>query len=511
MKKPTPLPRASHLNKGTSVPHDELPWPDHDGTVLRHRKLHLELAAPADVTDHGGLVLPLALLRRVKAAQVIDEQVAVLKLHLPYHESDHVLSQALMLYAGGTCLEDMAMLQQDPALLKMLGAERTPDPTTSGDFLRRFGPNGKLETLRDAVNEIQERVWKDARRWNWRKRRRSKEKRPLAVLYLDGKTKELAGVTKQGADFDYKGRWSYNVLIASLDDGECVALRLRSGNVRSSDGAAELLDQELPRLLAHYQTVLVVADSDYDRFDLRYACERHQCYYAFVGRETENRPELVESCDNWRPFRTREHRRQQAEREHKGDAFKRRSKKQNRRRRRARQRGFVDLKLVRQHVGEVKGPDGSRLVVRRQLIDEESGAVGQRELWEVTRYRYIVTNLPREWSPEDIVDATYQRCDQENIIAGLGTGIAAWRMPVAEMRGNAAWLEIARLAWNLGKWIAHIAMPNEVSRWEWKRFRRAFVDFSVQVVRIARQTRLRILGARRHCGILLRALQVLQV
>lgn len=509
MNKATPLPRASHVNKGTSVPHDELPWPDHDGTVLRHRKLHLEHAVPADVTDLGGLVLPLALLRRIKAAEVIDDRVVVLKRHLPYHESDHVLSQALMLYAGGTCLEDMAMLQQDPALLKMLGAERTPDPTTSGDFLRRFETQEELGALRGAVNEIQERVWRNPRRWNWRKRRRSKQKRPLAVLYLDGKTKELLGVTKQGADFDYKGRWSYSTLVASLDDGECVALRLRPGNVRSSEGAAELLDEELPRLLVHYQTVLVVADSDFDRFDLRYACERHECYYAFVGRETENRPELAESCTQWRPFRTRAHRQQKEQRQRKGAAFKRRKKKSNRRRRRARQRGFVDLKLVRQHVGEVEGPDGSRLVLRRQLIDEERGAVGQRELWEQVRYRYIVTNLPRDWSAADIVDTTYQRCDQENIIAGLGTGIAAWRMPVAEMHGNAAWLEIARLAWNLGKWIAHLAMPNEVSRWEWKRFRRAFVDFSVQVVRIARQTRLRILGAHRYSGDLLRALRVL--
>lgn len=510
MKKPTPLPRASHVNKGTSVPHEELPWPDHDGTVLRHRKLHLERADRTDVTDLGGLVLPLALLRRVKAPAVIDERVEVLKLHLPYHESDHIISQALMLYAGGTCLEDMAILQQDPALLKMLGAERTPDPTTSGDFLRRFEPRGKLEVLRSAIDEIQDRVWKNPKRWNWRKRRRSKEKRPIAVLYLDGKTKEFTAVTKEGADFDYKGRWSYNVLIASLDDGECVALRLRSGNVRSSEGAAELLDEELPRLLAHYETVLVVADSDFDRFDLRYACERHQCYYAFVGRETENRPQLAESC-NWRAFRTRAHRRQQAARSEKGDAFKKRSKKTNRRRRRARERGFVDLKLVRQHVGEVEGPDGSRLILRRQLVDEERGPAGQRELWELTRYRYIVTNLPRDWSPEDVVDATYQRCDQENMIAELGTGIAAWRMPVAEMRGNAAWLEIARLAWNLAKWIAHVAMPNEVSRWEWKRFRRAFVNFSVQVVRIARQTRLRILGAHPHSGQLLRALRVLQI
>lgn len=510
MKKPTALPRASHVNKDTSVPHDQLPWPDHEGPVLRNHKLHLEHDERPDVTSLGGLVLPLALLRRLKVPSVIDQRVEVFKVHRPYHESDHVISQALMLYAGGTCLEDMAMLQQDPAVLKMLGAERTPDPTTSGDFLRRFVPEGKLEDLRGAIDEIQDRVWADPKRWNWRRRRRSKQKRPVVVLYLDGKTKVLQGNTKEGADFDRRGQWSYSVLVASLDDGECVGLRLRPGNVRSSDGAAVLLDEVLPRLLVHYQTVLVVADSDYDRFDLRDACERHQCYYAFVGRETENRPPLAESCTNWRPFRTRAHRQREQERKNKGNR-KRRRKKPNRRRRRARQRGYKDLKLVRQHVGEVEGPDGSRLILRRQLIDEECGAPGQRELWEVTRYRYIVTNLPRNWSPTDVVDATYQRCDQENVIAGLGSGIAAWRMPVAQMRGNAAWLEIARLAWNLGKWIAHLAMCNEVSRWEWKRFRRAFVDFAVQVVRIARQTRVRILGAHRFAAELTRALRVLQV
>lgn len=510
MKKPTPLPRASHVNSGTSVPHDELPWPDHTGTVLRHRKLHLENDGRPDVTSLGGLILPLALLRRLGAAKVIDERVEVFKAHRPFHESDHVLVQALMLYAGGTCLEDVTLLQQDPALLKILGAERTPDPTTSGDFLRRFVADGKLEELRAAVDEIQQRVWSNPKRWSWRQRHRSKEKRPLAVLYLDGKTKVLSGVTREGADFDHKGRWSYSVLVASLDDGECVALRLRPGSMRSSDGAAELLDEALPRLLVHYQTVLVVADSDYDRFDLRYACERHQCYYAFVGRESKDRPGLAESCENWLPFRTRAHRMQQAERKRRGDAFESRREKPDRRRRKARQRGYTDLQLVRQHVGEMPGPDGSRLILRRQLIQEERGKHGQRELWELERYRYVVTNLPRDWSPADVIDVTYQRCDQENVIEGLGSGVAAWRMPVAEMRGNAAWLEIARLAWNLFKWTAHVALPNEVSRWEWKRYRRAFVDFAVQVVYIARQTRVRILGMNRFTRELARGLHALQ-
>ena len=52
------------------------------------------------------------------------------------------------------------------------------------------------------------------------------------------------------------------------------------------------------------------------------------------------------------------------------------------------------------------------------------------------RYQYVVTDLPG--SAEDVLDETYLRCDQENVIEQLGTGIAGWRMPVAEFVGNAA-------------------------------------------------------------------------
>ena len=61
IQKPDPLPRASHTNSGTSIPRDELPWPERPGTVLGHRKLHLEHDERPDITIAGGLVLPLAL------------------------------------------------------------------------------------------------------------------------------------------------------------------------------------------------------------------------------------------------------------------------------------------------------------------------------------------------------------------------------------------------------------------------------------------------------------------
>jgi hypothetical protein len=68
-----------------------------------------------------------------------------------------------------------------------------------------------------------------------------------------------------------------------------------------------------------------------------------------------------------------------------------------------------------------------------------------------------------------------------------GSGLAAWRMPVAALDGNSAWLEIARLAGNLGTWIVQLVLPDEVVRWEWKRFRQAFVDATAQAICSCRQ------------------------
>ena len=81
----------------------------------------------------------------------------------------------------------------------------------------------------------------------------------------------------------------------------------------------------------------------------------------------------------------------------------------------------------------------------------------------------------------------------------------------AQFTGNAAWLEIARLAWNLAKWIARLTLPEEVVRWEWKRFRQAFVYVAARVIRTGRRIILRFLGSHRFVGALVAAHQQLQV
>ena len=509
MKKATPLVRASHLNTGTGIPEEELAWPETSSRVTRLPRLHVEVAERSTVTPYGGLSLAAAFLKRFRVAQEIDERVPVLKLHLPFHESDHVLAQALNLYVGGECLEDQAALQHDEGVLRMLGACRLPDPTTAGDFLRRFDERrnpGALSGLRAATDAVQDAVW-------GKLAGKRKKKRDLAVVDLDGHTKELYGVQKEGADFDHKGRWSYNVLLASLaGTGECLAVRNRPGNLRSSNGAAELLKETLPRVKRRFADVLVRADSDFDRRDVREACEAEGVCFAFVAREATNRLAWAEGIPEsaWRSFRPRDHRQRETRRRSSG--FQSRRKKRNRRRQRARERGYTDLQLTRQWLAEIPWtPAGSdktyRMILRRQLIEESEG---QESLFEFYRYRYVVTNLPSSWSAEEVIDTTYQRCDQENVIEQMGSGVALWRMPVAEFDGNSAWLEIGRLAWNLGKWIAQLVLPSEVVRWEWKRYRRAFVHVAAEVVHRSRQRWLRFSPAHRFLPTLVAAHAQLQ-
>lgn len=394
----------------------------------------------------------------------------------------------------------------------MLAACRLPDPTTGGDFLRRFDDRphgGSLGGLCQAVDEIQTEVWRKLAGPG----RGRKHKDELAVVDVDGHQKKLYGVQKQGVDFSHTGTWSYQPLLVSLaGTGECLAVRNRPGNVRSSEGTGEVLLEVLPRLEQRFEHVLVRGDSDFDRRDVRQACEAHGAYFAFVGRETRNRPAMAENLEEkqWRPFRTRSAR-QRAE-QAKRPGYERRRKQHNRRRRKARQRGYNELALVKQWVAETTyRPAGSansyRLIIRRQRIEHRQG---QRFLFEEYRYRYVVTNLPTSWSPQDVVDQTYERCDQENLIEQMGSGLAAWRMPVAEFAGNCAWLEIARLAWNLAKWIAQLAMPAEVVRWEWKRFRHAYVYLAAQVVKQGRQLWLRFSNSHRFTFDLLAAHQRLQ-
>jgi DDE family transposase len=467
--------------------------------VMRHPKLHLEKDLRGEMTELGGLVLPQQFVRRFRVAQRIDAALNLFKRRVPYHESDHVLALAYTLYADGKCLEDQATLQGSEAIRRMLGACRIPDPTTAGDFLRRFDKSD-VATLADTMDDVQEDVWT---RLSRRERRRRRQ-RELALVDLDGHIKEIYGSQKEGADFSYDGRWSYQPLVISLaGSGECLRVVNQPGNARSSEAAAGALAEVLPRVKRHFRNAIVRGDSDFDRSDVFNAVIETGAYFAIVGRMHANRAALVQAIaeKDWHEFVPR------AQREVISVTSRRESSTPDYREQKVSEHGWKNMRTKGQWISEiVYHPAGVaealRMIVRRVLIEEDDG---QGTLFEHYRYRIILTSLPRHHTPRQIADLTYQRCDQENVIAEFGSGIAGWRMPVAQFWGNSAWLEIARLAWNLGKWIAQLSLPAEVVRWEWKRFRRHFVYVAAKVLSEGREILVRLSGSHRRLPDLLAA------
>lgn len=496
------VPRASHVNTGTSIPADQLPSDvDRGRPIMRHPKPVVEVGSDT-VTPFGGLALVASLAKRLGVARELDERLHLLKFHRPYHESDHVLAQVYNLFVGGGCLEDMADLQGSEAVRRILGAERLPDPTTGGDFLRRFG-EADLRQFDAAMDAIQERAW----------RKIHKGQRGLALVDLDSHVREVYGSQKEGADFSYKGTWAYHPLLVTLaGTNECLRLINRSGNRPSAEGAAEALTELFPLLNRNFRRTIVRGDSAFYQHSIMDACVDAGQYFALVVSSFDNLNSLADglTAEAWRPFLTKAQRATKAQPVPKS---KQRRRREDLRRNTARRRKKHDLRLREQWIAETPyKPTNSkgtfRLLIRCQRIEESDG---QGELFDLWRYRFAITNLPaNEYDAEDAMDLTYERCDQENLIEQLGNGVAGMRMPTGDLLANAAFLRCAALAHNLKSWLGQMVLPAETTRWEWRRFRQAFVYVAAEVVHHARQVIVRLSGMGRFGSSMLAALAKLQ-
>ena len=184
---------------------------------------------------YGGLGSLRLLVQELGLAEAIDRRLHLLKIHLPYHESDHVLNLAFNALCDGDCLEDLELRRNDEVYLNALGARRIPDPTTAGDFCRRFRPH-HVRVLLDVYHEARLKVWA----------RQPAEFFDEARVDMDGVLVPTGGECKAGMDISYKGTWGYHPLMVSLaNTGEVLAIVNRSGNRPSHEGAAEEVDRVL--------------------------------------------------------------------------------------------------------------------------------------------------------------------------------------------------------------------------------------------------------------------------
>jgi Transposase DDE domain group 1 len=457
-------------------------WSEQPAPMMSASNIHFEMAERDRAVNYGGIGAIHLMGQRLGLAEEIDGRVQLLKRHLPYHESDHVLNLAYNALLDGQRLEDIELRRNDEAFLEGLGAQRIPDPTTSGDFTRRFD-QGAILDLMEALNTTRQRVWK---------------KQPLgflsqAFIDIDGTMAPTLGECKGGIGLSYKGIWGYAPLIISLANSrEVLYLVNRPGNVVSHEGCVPWIERAIELVRPHAGAITLRGDSDFtlsaelDRWDSQgikflFGMDAHQ-------KLAEALPEAA-----WKPL----------ERLARYEiATELRAKPLRVKEAIVRFKGYLNKKLLGESVAEFsyqpfKCGRSYRLVVVRKNISLQKG---EAVLLEDIKYFFYITNHT-DYRAQEIVALANQRCDQENVIEQLKNGVNAMRMPVDDLLSNWAYMVISALAWNLKSWYG-LLMPNrqrglELVQMEFRHFLHAIVLLPAQIVRSARRITYRIMGYNR--------------
>jgi hypothetical protein len=177
-------------------------WPEQPNPLLRAQNIRYEMAARVRAIECGGIGAFHLLACNSGLVEALNDKVHLLKRHLPYHESDHVLNIAYNTLTGGRCLEDIERRRNDEAFMDGVGVERIPDPTTAGDFTRRFS-QWDVVGLMEAINSIRPKLWK---------KRLRRTEREEAILDVDGTHAQTWGECKEGIGLSYDGDWCYIAL-----------------------------------------------------------------------------------------------------------------------------------------------------------------------------------------------------------------------------------------------------------------------------------------------------------
>jgi hypothetical protein len=469
----------------------DMRWNEQDKPMFSASNIHYEIADRNRGLAYGGIGCMQLLARQTGLIQALDNRLTLLKRHVPYYESDHVLNIAYNILCSGDCLEDIEHLRNDEVYLDALGAQRIPDPTTAGDFCRRF-TRGDVETLMDLINEIRARVWKQ----------QPADFFGEAIIDADGILAPTTGECKEGMDISYKGLWGYHPLLISLaNTGEPLYLVNRSGNCASSDQAAPYLDRAIEVCLTGgFLRILLRGDTDFSQTAYLDGWDQKGVRFIFGINAMPNLVTRAETLPKelWKPLlraakytvKTQPRRRPANVKEHL-----------------VIEREYENIRLGSEDVAEfayrpTKCRTTYRIVVLRKNLSVEKG---EQVLFEDIRYFFYITN-DRVCSPAEIVAGANGRCNQENLNEQLKNGVKALRMPSDTLVSNWAYMVMASLAWTLKAWFA-LLLPQE-GRWsatytsqkeavlkmEFKTFRHAFVQIPCQIIRTGRKIVYRLLS-----------------
>ena len=226
-----------------------------DGPVLGRANIAYEYTERTKGSAHGGMGMIAKVVSSVGLAEEIDSSLHLLKVHRPYYESDHVLNVAYNVLCGGRTLDDIEARRSNAVFLDGLGTKSLPDPTTAGDFCRRFDEEAIL-ALQEAINRSRLRVWQ---------RQPASFFECPAIIDADATIVATDAQTKEGMDISYNGIWGYSALLVSLaNTKEPLYLGLLGRIGPTHEGVVEHFDRAIALVKeAGFKAVRLRGDTDY--------------------------------------------------------------------------------------------------------------------------------------------------------------------------------------------------------------------------------------------------------
>lgn len=464
---------------------------DRGGPMFSHQNVRYELAEKAGGTAYGGIAAVHAFVKKIGLAEAIDRHVSVLVRHTPYYESDHVLNLAYNALCGAGSIQDIEARRSDEYYLQCIGTERIPDPTTAGDFCRRFGEQ-HIDDLHRAIDEVRLKIWKH----------QGPDFLQQAVIDMDSTIVGTSGECKAGMDLSYKNIWGYHPLVVTLaNTGEVLRVINRGGNSNSARGASVQADAAIDLCReAGFREILLRGDTAFTQTTELDRWDTDGIRFVFGMPQHKNHTEIAENTpeNDWK----------QLSRKPRYDpGTPNRSRRESVKRQIVEARGYKNRRLASEWFTEVNyKPTRCKQSYRLVILRKKVNVTEQGRLFDDYRYFFYLSNLPKDqYSAEEIIYQSNQRCDQENVIAQLNQ-CRALHAPVDNLESNWAYMVMTSLAWTLKAWIGlsipvdgrwrekHEQEQRRVIRMEYRTFVDQFIRLPAQVVRGARRLTVRLLS-----------------